>query len=504
MNTLEDSLKKRYLIKLFSNLINGAINILFIALIPKSLGPVAYGQFSYMQQFFSQIFGLSDAGTSMALFTKLSSNPKRKELISFYALYMGAVFILVSFMIYLLRYTPFTETLFPNIPQEYIFIAMGLGFLTWLTQIFIKLSDAYALTVSVELLKIVHKFASLGLLLYFIYYLTFDLVSYFQFNYLVSLLFIFLVSLLFVRRNVFSSDLWRQSVHVVQNIKEFAHYSHPILLFSIVGVAIAMFDIWLLQTMGGSEQTGFYTLAYSIAAVSFLFTSSMTPIITREFARSFAQGDIEKIRLHFKRYIPMLYSVATFFAVFTAFQSDHLIQIFTDEKFALAGSALTVIALYPIHQTYGQLSGSLFFANGNTSQYRNIGLFTSLIGVIFTFLFLFVLNLGALGLAYKMLITQLIGVTIQLYFNTTFLKTKMTPFLFHQIYSFLFFLIAAFVSVTLTSSIQIPWINLAACAVFYTVLTIIGAIIFPQIFATSRGEIKTLFSKKPKDTAVDA
>jgi uncharacterized protein YacL len=103
-----------------------------------------------------------------------------------------------------------------------------------------------------------------------------------------------------------------------------------------------------------------------------------------------------------------------------------------------------------------------------------------------------------------MLITQLIGVTIQLYFNTAFLKIKMTPFLFHQIYSFLFFLIAAFVSVTLTSSIQTPWINLTVCAVFYTVLTIIGTIIFPQIFATSRGEIKTLFSKKPKDTASDA
>jgi O-antigen/teichoic acid export membrane protein len=501
---MEESLKKRYLIKLLSNLINGAINILFIALIPKALGPVAYGQFSYLQQFFSQIFGLADAGTSMAFFTKLSSNPKRKELISFYALYMGAVLILVSFMVYLLRYTPFTETLFPNIPQPYILIAMGLGFLTWLNQIFIKLSDAYALTVSVELLKIVHKFASLGLLLYFIYYLTFDLVSYFRFSYIVSLLFIALASLLFIRRNVFSSDLWRQKVHIVQTIKEFAHYSHPILLFSIVGVGIAMFDIWLLQSTGGAEQTGFYTLAYSVAAISFLFTSSMTPIITREFARSFAQGDMEKIRLHFKRYIPMLYSVAAFFAVFVAFEADQLIHLFSGEKFALAAPALSVIALYPIHQTYGQLSGSLFFANGNTSQYRNIGLFTSLIGVVFTFIFLYILDLGSLGLAYKMLITQLIGVTIQLYFNTTFLKIKMTPFLFHQIYSFLFFLIAAFVSVTLTSSIQTLWINLSVCAVFYTVLTIIGGIIFPQIFAISRGEIKTFFSKKLKDTASDA
>ncbi|HLD22774.1 MAG TPA: lipopolysaccharide biosynthesis protein [Sulfuricurvum sp.] len=504
MNALEDSLKKRYLIKLFSNLINGAVNILFIALIPKSLGPVAYGHFSYLQQFFSQLLGLFDAGTSMAFFTKLSSNQKRKELISFYALYMVVVFLLIFAIIYLIRYTPFMTILFPNIPQKYIFIGMGLGFLTWVSQIFIKISDAYALTVSVELLKILHKFASLGLLFYFIYYLTFDLSAYFNFNYIVSILFILLTTLLFIRKKVFSSDLWTQPLRLYQNIKEFAHYSHPILLFSIVGVGIAMFDIWLLQRTGGSEQTGFYTLAYSIAAVSFLFTSSMTPIITREFSRSFERGDNEKIRTHFKRYIPMFYSIAAFFAVFTAFQSDHLIQIFTDEKFALAAPALVVIALYPIHQTYGQLSGSLFFASGNTSRYRNIGLVTSLVGLIFTFVFLFVLELGALGLAWKMLLTQLVGVTIQLYFNTSFLKLKMTPFILHQLYSFLFFLFSAFVSFQLVSSIQTPLVNLLLCAFFYTLFTIIGGVIFPQIFATTRGEIKALFSRKSKDALIDA
>jgi hypothetical protein len=102
-----------------------------------------------------------------------------------------------------------------------------------------------------------------------------------------------------------------------------------------------------------------------------------------------------------------------------------------------------------------------------------------------------------------MLITQLIGVSIQLYFNTAFLKIKLAPFIAHQLYALLFFLIAAFVSVTLTESIQTLWINLSVCAVFYTGLTIIALIIFPQIFALSRGEIKTFFSKKTKDTPVD-
>lgn len=493
--TSKDSLKKRYLIKLLSSLINGLINIIFIALVPKTLGPTAFGHFSYLQQFFSQIIGLLDAGTSMAFFTKLSSNQKRKELISFYALYMGIVFLLLSAIIYLLQYTPFTATLFPNIPKEYIFIGMGLGFLTWLSQIFIKISDAYTLTVSVELLKTVHKFASLGLLLYFIYYLTFDLSSYFNFNYIVSILFILLTTLLFIRKKVFSSDLWRQPLHLHQNIKEFAHYSHPILLFSIVGVGIAMFDIWLLQKTGGSEQTGFYTLAYSIAAVCFLFTGAMTPIITREFSTSFEKNDIESIKKLFQRYIPMLYSVSAFFAIFVSFQSENLILIFTDEKFKNANLALIVIAFYPIHQTYGQLSGSLFFATGNTKLYKNIGLISSLIGLILTFLFLYVLQLGALGLAWKMVIVQIIGVNIQLYFNCRFLKIPITSFLKHQFYSILFFTILAFISTTAVFSIDMPFLNVMLSGTIYILFVIIGGFAFPTIFATTNSEISALFSK---------
>jgi hypothetical protein len=42
---VEDSLKKRYSIKLFTNIISGIIGVILIAIVPKVLGPIAYGQF---------------------------------------------------------------------------------------------------------------------------------------------------------------------------------------------------------------------------------------------------------------------------------------------------------------------------------------------------------------------------------------------------------------------------------------------------------------------------
>jgi O-antigen/teichoic acid export membrane protein len=80
----ESSLKKRYSIKLFANIIGGIIGAIMIAIVPKALGPVAYGQFVYLQEFFSKAISFLDMGSSIAFFTKLSARQDRKELITFY------------------------------------------------------------------------------------------------------------------------------------------------------------------------------------------------------------------------------------------------------------------------------------------------------------------------------------------------------------------------------------------------------------------------------------
>lgn len=93
----------------------------------------------------------------------------------------------------------------------------------------------------------------------------------------------------------------------------------------------------------------------------------------------------------------MLYSIAAYFSV----QSENVLMIFTDEKFK--------DACYPIHQTYGQLSGSIFYATGQTKLMRNIALFTMPLGMLIAFAFIYLLDLEAVGLAWKMIIGVNIG-----------------------------------------------------------------------------------------------
>lgn len=489
---MEDSLKKRYVIKLLASFIAGIFNIILIAIVPKALGPIAFGQFSYLQQFFSQLIAFLDAGTSTAFFIKLSAKHERKELLAFYFIFSALLFITLYLFVYLTDIFDCSMHLLPNIPVYYIYFGLWFGFLTWLTQVYIKISDAYALTVSVEVIKILHKVFSLLLLLFFIHYLVFDLVSYFYFHYLSLISFILILTVLFVKKDIFTSEIMTFKLAYKQLTKEFIDFSSPLIIFNIVAIAIGLFDIWLLQKVSGSVETGFYGLAYSIAAMCFLFTGAMTPLITREFSKAYAKKETQEIKKLFKRYIPMLYAVAAYFGIFISFESENLIEIFTDEKFKNAYLVLVVMAFYPIHQTYGQLSGSLFFALEKTTLYRNIGLISSLIGLIFTFILIYMMELGAVGFAWKMILIQIISVNIQLYFNTKLLNLRVLPFLAHQIYTIVFFCVIAYLSTKIffIGENGILFFIIKGC--MYTILVLIGTIFFPYIFASSRSELLRL------------
>ena len=484
----EDSLKKRYSFKLLSNIIIALIGIVTIAIVPKALGPVAYGQFSYLQQFFAKIIGFLDMGSSIAFFTKLSANPQRKELITFYAFYSLFILTITLVFFYFVNKLGYFDLLLPNISSEYLFLAIGFAFLTWGTQIFIKISDAYALTVSVELIKIVHKILSLGLLLYFINYLVFDLTIYFYFHYIVLLSFFIVLTYLFVKKGIFSSQFLTLNFGFKKLVVEFVSYCSPLVIFSVAGLLVGLFDIWLLQKIGGSIQTGYYGLVYSIVAMSFLFTSAMTPIITREFSKSYAEEDIAKMRKLFFRYIPMLYAMAAYFGVFISFQSENLLAIFTDAQFKDAYLVLVIMAFYPLHQTYGQLSGSVFYATGETKLYRNIGFISMAAGLVLSFSFIYLLEYGAIGLALKMIIGQAIGTSIQLYFNAKFLDFKVGYFFKHQVGALLFFLLPAAVSTMVFSGVESSIISFFLSGVLYTIIVILSTYFIPQVFAISRAE----------------
>ncbi|MCE0558571.1 hypothetical protein [Motilimonas sp. E26] len=427
-----DSLKKRYVFKLLSSVISGIINAILVAIAPKALGPIAYGQFNYLQQLFNQLFSFLDSNTSTAFFTKLSANNERKELLGFYFFFSLIIFFCAITFVYSVECFGFSVDIFSEVDRVYIYYALMFGFITWLTQVLVKISDSYALTVSIEIIKVIHRLISLGIIFSAFYFLSLDLELYFILQIGLSFFFALVVSLVFIKLNVISVKIlffisgWRSI------LKEFYKFCSPLIIFNIVAVLGSFFDIWLLQRVSGAEEVGYYGLAYSISAMCLIFTSAMTPIIMREFSKSIHSGKLKEVRSIFLSYSPRLYLVSAFFCVFIMMNATDLLLVFSDDRYFDAHVSLMIMAFYPLHQTYGQISSSLFFASEKVRLYRNIGLFYTLIGVAISFLTLSFFELGAMGLAIKMILIQFFGVNTQLYFNSKYLEINFFKLLLQQ------------------------------------------------------------------------
>ena len=288
--------------------------------------------------------------------------------------------------------------------------------------------------------------------------------------------------------------------------KEFYQYSHPLFVHALVGLFVGILDRWLLQVFSGSVQQGFFGLSYQIGAVCFLFSGAMTPLITREFSIAYAKQDLTQMAYLFRRYIPLLYGVAAFFSCFIAMQAENVAYIFGGTKFHDAALAITIMAFYPIFQTYGQLSGSVFYATGQTGLYRNIGIIIGIFELPATYFLIaprdmMGLNAGSAGLAIKMVLFTFVAVNVQLYFNSRFLKLSFWKYFAHQIICVGFLLLMAFLSLKVVDFLQISSnivINFLMNGIIYSI-AVAGFIYFvPSLFGLTRKDISSFLQRLSK------
>ena len=360
-----------------------------------------------------------------------------------------------------------------------------------------KIIDAYALTTRGELLKIYKKILGTVLILFMFFYNFFSLPVFFIYHYLVLIFLIFFASRLVIKNNIplYSfKKLGKEKFN--QYTKEFYKYSAPLITCSLFALFIGIFDRWILQEFSGSIQQGFYQLSFSIGTVCFIFTSAMTPLFLREFSIAYKELNIEKMRRLFSTILPRLYIISAFFAVFFTLYADKITIIIGGDNFKGAKLATAIMILYPIHQTYGQLSGSVFFATENIKLYRNIGIIFMLISIPLVFFFiapksLYGLNMGASGLAIKMVLVQFFAVNVQLWYNCKNLNISFNRLLWHQFYSVAILSINAFVSFYLCDLIFKSFlISFLISGIVYTLLSFLTIYLFPNIISMKKEEIR--------------
>lgn len=492
-----DSLKKRYSFKLLANISSFPITLINQSIFARGLGPIGYGDFNFLTNFFNQIIIFFDTGTSLCFYNKLSQRQDDKGLVKFYWLFSIVVVILLILFLFLIILINKEKYLWPDQKINFIVFALIWGILTWYSQTISKMIDAYGLTSGGEILRIIQRVFSLILVAGMFYTKLLDLSNFFYYQFFILLFLCFGWWYILTKNKIPlipSINLKFDNIKVY--IKEFYDYSSPLISYSAISMGVGIFDLWLLQKFAGSIQQGFYGISFKISAICFLFTGALAPLLMREFAIAFNFSDISKMRNLFNRYVPLLYTIAALISVFISIQSSQVSILFGGSEFNNAAMPIAVMALYPIHQTYGQLSGSVFFASGQTRLYRNIGIITLLLGVILTFFLLaptrlLGLHLGSLGLAIKMVTIQFISVNIQLYFNAKFLAVSFWKYLIHQLIIIIILgVIAYFSKVILEFMLQYSLLSFFLSGILYVVISAAVIYFFPQLIAVSRFEQK--------------
>lgn len=283
--------------------------------------------------------------------------------------------------------------------------------------------------------------------------------------------------------------------------KEFYQYSNPLFVSAIVCLFVGILDRWLLQVFSGSVQQGFYGLSYQIGTICFLFTSAMTPLITREFSVAYSKQDLTQMAYMFRRYIPLFYGIAAFFSCFLAMQAKNVAYIVGGAKYLDASLTIAIMAFYPIHQTYGQLSSSVFFASARTRLYRNIEITCTIIGLPITYFLIapvdmMGLNTGSMGLAIKMVVIQYIVVNVQLYYNSRFLKFSFWRYFAHQLVCVGCLLLLVFFSLKVVEHLHISSnivFDFLFNGIIFTIFVAVFTYFFPALFGLTKKDIHSLF-----------
>lgn len=416
------SIRRRYVSKLASSFVGLILGMVNSIIVPRVLGAALYGDFNFLRNSFRNLFAFMDMGVSSAHLTYVSKNRESGGATHLGILFWGGISLALLLLVGVSIATGYTEWLWPGQEKKFIMLAYVLGFAMFALERLTDLADGKGVTVNAENIRIAVSFLGILtiVLMYYSGYL--DMISYFWFQiglYLLNALVFYRLVRRLALYGGLGTRLARAELRKVA--RYYYDYAHPIFTMTVVGFMLGYFDRWFLQLVGGSVAQGYFSLALNFSYIIFLFTGSLTPIFQQSIASAHGEGDADRIRTLVKK-IQLIYYFTAAASILFLLHIDIIVAVVGKEQYQGAIVPLAIMSLYPIHQTYGQMAGSAIMSTDRTHVYRNVGIISSIMGILLTYLLIAPANfavpglaLGAVGLALKNVLIQIISVNLLLY-----------------------------------------------------------------------------------------
>jgi O-antigen/teichoic acid export membrane protein len=423
----KQSIKVRFFFSLFGNILQ--IGLLFSSgvVVARTLGPASFGDLIFLVGSFAAIANLVNMSSSSAFYTFISQAKRGLKFYFYYFVWLMIQFSIPFFLVLLLP-GPLKQKIWLGHSRELILLALFVSFSTeqmwkFVTQVGESLRDTISVQIRNTLLVAVYLFCVILLV-------AFNLTSIKTVLIVKGCVYIFFF-FGFARWLYRKAGCYAEKDKDLPSIfREFKSYCSPLVFYTLIGFLYTFADYWLLQRFGGSVQQGYYAVGARVGSISMIATASILQIFWKEIAEANALGNTERVRMLYHKVSKGLYFVGAVFSCLLIPFSSEILSTLLGSSYRAAWLPLSIMLLYPVHQSLGQVTGTMLLATGRTKTKSIIGIIFMGISIITAYFVLapksFLvpgLNLGAKGLALKMVICQLLDVNLMAFFVAKYIKT---------------------------------------------------------------------------------
>lgn len=407
-----------------SNGTRAALSFLTALMLARALKPAAYGDMSFLLGSFVGMRTMLDMGASNAFYTFIAGLKRSRKYFLVYFGWIALQFLGTSSAILFLLPDRMVGKVWLGHSRGIVLLAFFAAFVQqqlWITVS--QIGESSRKTVRVQAMNLGIALVHLGLVLALINTHVLSPAAVFALMIAEYILAAGCACVLLRSRETAPVVEISGEVTYAKIMGEFFFYCRPLVLLAIVGFAYDFADRWMLQRFAGSTQQGLYQVSYQVAAISLLAASSVMSIFWKEISEAHALGNLSRVAHLYRR---MNRGLLMFGAVISAFcipWTREIITILLGANYLPGATALAIMFLYPVHQTMGQIGGTLLLASGNTRWYTVVSTSAMFLSLPISYALLAPrsagipgLAMGAIGLALKMVIVGVISVNVQAYF----------------------------------------------------------------------------------------
>ena len=408
-------MRSRFAFSLGANLMKAVVGFVTGMMVARGLGPEQFGKMVFLLGTFTALRQLLDVGSSSAFFTFLSQRQRSRRFVAWYSTWLGMQFLVPLLAVGLLLPATWVELIWKGEQRSLVVMAFLAAYMqSTLGSVMMQMGESQRLTRLVQ-----GASATIALC-----HLLIVAISWWQEWLGIRLILTALVVEWTLAAWVIAKHL-RFSPQADENesfkavFKEFGRYCLPLIPYSWLGFAYEFTDRWLLQNYGGSVQQAFYAVAFQFGAIAAIATSSILNVFWKEIAEAHQQGNKERVAMLYRRVSRGLFFVAASVAGFLVPWSEDILRITLGPAYVGGAAALTIMFLYPLHQSMGQIGGTMLYATGRVRAQVVIGMLVMVTSIVVTY---FVLaptdasppgfGLGSTGLAGKVVVMQFLAVNV--------------------------------------------------------------------------------------------